>query len=170
MLGGNISVESKLNVGSKFIFTHPYQVAEEISGQPNSSIEEKITGFRQKILIAEDDLTSRIFLEEVLKSTQAYVIHAADGMEAVNIVNADPDIDLVLMDIKMPVLQGHLAAQIIKKDNPSIPIIAQTAYAIPSEIAKYENYFDDYIIKPINETTLFKKIGHYLPIEKQEKQ
>ena len=74
---------------------------------------------------------------------------------------ANPKIYLILMDIKMPNMNGHEAAKLIKKFRPDLPIIAQSAYALESEIKKYGGIFDDYLIKPINEDVFLDKVMKY---------
>ena len=88
-------------------------------------------------------------------------MHAQDGEEAVRIFKSNPEIDIILMDIKMPVMEGHVAANIIKGIKPEIPIIAQTAYALPGEIRKYGDIFDDYLTKPLNEEILLQTLFKY---------
>lgn len=90
-------------------------------------------------------------------------IHAKNGKETVDICKANPDITVILMDIKMPIMDGHTAAQLIKEFQPNLPIIAQSAYTLQQY---HENYsgtpFDDYITKPINEEELKQKLLKYI--------
>jgi len=83
----------------------------------------------------------------------------------VEIVKSNPNISLILMDIKMPVMDGHTAATIIKQLNPQIPIVAQSAYALEPERVKYEAVFDDYLVKPIDENDLVKIVSKYIGSE-----
>jgi CheY-like chemotaxis protein len=81
---------------------------------------------------------------------------------AIDICRKNPDIKLVLMDIKMPIMDGHEAAKEIRSFNPDVPIIAQTAYALDCEIKKYGSVFNDYLTKPIDEELLITKFSGYI--------
>jgi two-component system cell cycle response regulator DivK len=117
----------------------------------------------KKILIAEDEETNYFYLETVLKRTGATLFRAKDGEEAVKVCEDQPELDLVLMDIKMPDLNGLDATRMIRKFNPSLIVIAQTAYALVGERNKCINAgCNDYISKPINREALLKMIASYL--------
>jgi two-component system, cell cycle response regulator DivK len=103
-----------------------------------------------------------LYIEELLIDCNYNLIHAKDGQETVDIFEINPAISLILMDIKMPIMDGHTAARIIKGQNPGLPIIAQSAYALEHEIEKYSGIFDDYLTKPINEGILIEKISKFL--------
>ena len=110
-------------------------------------------------LVAEDDFPSFFYLKELLVSTNAEVLRAEDGEEAINICKNHPEIDLVLMDIKMPGVNGHQATIEIKKLRKDLPIIAQTAYALSSDKEEALNCGCDlYISKPIEREKLFLAI------------
>ena len=117
----------------------------------------------KKILIAEDERTNYLFLEALLKRTNAELIWADTGKAAVEAVEKDNNIDVILMDIKMPVMNGYEAISEIKKINPDIPIIAQTAYALSGEKEKILNAgCNDYLSKPIMGKVLLEKINKYI--------
>jgi CheY-like chemotaxis protein len=117
----------------------------------------------KKILIAEDEETNYFYLETVLKRTGATLFRAKNGNEAVKACEDQPDMDLVLMDIKMPDLNGLDATRMIRKFNPSLPIIAQTAYALVGEKNKcLSSGCNDYISKPINREALLKMITSFV--------
>ncbi|MCK9206570.1 MAG: response regulator [Salinivirgaceae bacterium] len=117
----------------------------------------------KKILIAEDERTNYLFLEALLKRTNAELIWAETGKSALEAVQKDASIDLILMDIKMPEMNGYEATHEIKKLRPNLPIIAQTAYALAGEKEKILGAgCDDYLSKPIMGKVLLEKIDHYI--------
>jgi two-component system cell cycle response regulator DivK len=117
----------------------------------------------KKILVVEDDEISKEFFEEVLKPTEAILFFAKEGKAAIEIYRANPDIDIILMDIQLPVMDGQQAADEIRKINKNVVIIAQTAYAMSDDRQKYlSSGFDDYISKPINPNGLLEMIDNYL--------
>lgn len=115
------------------------------------------------ILIAEDERTNYLFLEALLKRTNATLIWADTGKSAIEAVQKNSNIDVILMDIKMPEMNGYEATQVIKKTHPEIPIIAQTAYALAGEKEKIlEAGCNDYLSKPIMGKVLLEKIEKYI--------
>jgi len=117
----------------------------------------------KKILIVEDDEISKEFFDEVLKPTGAILLFAKEGKAAIEICKTNPDINIILMDIQLPVMDGQQAADEIRKINKNIVIIAQTAYAMSDDRQKYlSSGFDDYISKPINPNGLLEMIDKYL--------
>lgn len=115
------------------------------------------------ILIVEDDDVSNEFFEEVLKPTKVRLLFAREGKTAIQMCKDNPDIDLILMDIQLPVMDGQQAADEIRKINKVITIIAQTAYAMSDDREKYLSAgFDDYISKPITPSGLLELIDKYI--------
>jgi CheY-like chemotaxis protein len=113
----------------------------------------------RKILIVEDDISSRLYLNKILERAGAELFNAENGLEAVNMALNNPDIELILMDIQLPVMDGGTAARKIRESGKSIKIIAQTAYGFTSEMEEMlSSGFDDYIIKPIYSDQLINKI------------
>ena len=117
----------------------------------------------KKILIAEDEETNFLFVEAILEDTKAELLWAKNGLDALNIIQLNSDIDLILMDIKMPEMDGLIATQKIRQFNKEIPIIAQTAYAMTEDKNKCINAgCNDYLTKPINHRILLSTIDKYL--------
>jgi CheY-like chemotaxis protein len=113
----------------------------------------------KKVLIVEDDLASRIYLNKILEKTGVILKNASDGQEAVNIALNDPDIDIILMDIQIPVMDGYTTLSKIREFRKDVIVIAQTAYGLMGEEEKILNSgFNDYIIKPINSQNLIEKV------------
>ncbi|HSQ46182.1 MAG TPA: response regulator [Lutibacter sp.] len=116
-----------------------------------------------KILIVEDDETSEKMLEIMIENFCKSPLIAIDGLEAVRLCKENPDIDFVLMDIKMPELNGYEATKKIREFNKDIIIFAQTAYALPGDREKsIEAGCNDYISKPYNQTELIRLIDKYI--------
>ena len=116
------------------------------------------------VLITEDEEVNFFYLKTLLKKTEARVIRAKNGKEAVDLISEHQgEIDLVLMDINMPVMDGYEAMRIIKALYPGIPIIAQTAYTLNNDRHKcLQAGFNDYIAKPINRVALFRMVNENL--------
>ena len=163
LLGGSIRVESQLNIGSCFYVTIPYISQTEGFKSNKNEIINPIKSIKSTILIVDDDDTSIKYLWNLLKKYNPLILKAENGLQAVEIFKSNPDIDLVLMDIKMPVMDGYEATRQIKKIKPEIPIIAQTAYAFVEEKERILAVgCDDYISKPIDSVLLIKLIEKYV--------
>ncbi|MFN8258457.1 MAG: PAS domain S-box protein [Bacteroidales bacterium] len=165
MLGGKIWVESTENRGSEFFFQLPYQgVQQESSIETQDKSESNSSSLKSKvILIAEDEQMNYFFLQEALNPTGVKLIWAKNGKEAVHIVESHEKIDLVLMDMKLPIMDGYDATMLIKKLKPSLPVIAQTAYAMPDEQKKgYQAGCDFYLSKPIDPAQLIDTINKFI--------
>jgi PAS domain S-box-containing protein len=160
-LGGSIWVESEINKGSTFYLKIPYTRG-ETSEKINKDNTKSYNWENKTILIAEDEEANYSFFEMLLKSTKAKIVRATDGLEAVE-KSKDPNINLVLMDIKLPELDGLEATKIIKKNRKTLPIIAQTAYAMSSdEVACLKAGCDAYIAKPIKIKTFLRMIDQFI--------
>ena len=174
LLGGQMWVSSVPGEGSRFSFQLPYiQIPEPEEIQRKSVQKNEDTIFNwsgRTILIAEDDEYSFLFLKEVLQKTKARIVHAVNGKEVVEAVKFTEEIDIVLMDIYMPYIDGYAAAKMIKQIRPSVPIIAQTAYAMEGDREKtIMAGCDDYLAKPINPLSLLAKINQFMPLSRSYK-
>ena len=134
-----------------------------ITTEGKKKVEDIIDWSQKTILIAEDEEVNFIYLETALSKTNVKVIRARNGEEAVELARITPDIDLILMDIKMPKMNGIEATRAIKSFRGDIPIIAQTAFAMEED---KQNCFavgvDDFIAKPVRYKLLFDTLGNYL--------
>ena len=112
------------------------------------------------ILIVEDDISSIFYLKEILKDSGVDLLIAEDGKKAISIFKDHSEINLILMDIQLPVLNGYETTRKIKSLNPNLPVIAQTAYAMPEERIKcLEAGCNDYLAKPLDPNLLLQKIS-----------
>jgi len=165
ILGGEIHVESKEGVGSMFYFTLPYQEINNSDVQLlKTSKSKQIYDWSQKTLLIVEDTPSNYYLiETFLKPSKAILYWAKNGKEAIDLFKSIPKIDLVLMDIQLPGINGYEATKIIKAINKTTPIIAQTAYALSEEKELSINEgCDDYISKPIKQEALIILLKKYL--------
>lgn len=164
LLHGTITVESQENEGSTFYFTIPLKKASRKtikSITPHSP--EQLDLSDKTILVAEDVESNFQLLSTYLKKTKVKIIWAMNGQEAVEVCQTNNDIDLVLMDMQMPIMNGYEATKKIKSFKPELPIIAETAFALAGDREKIlKAGCDDYISKPIHAKELYKKINFYL--------
>lgn len=112
----------------------------------------------KKILVVEDDMASRLYLNKILEKAEVVILNAGDGEEAVKVALAN-DVDIVLMDIQLPIIDGYAAMSKIREVKKDLIIIAQTAYGLLGDKERILNSgFTDYIIKPILYQNLIEKL------------
>jgi len=161
LLNGTISLKSEINKGTTCIISIPTNKAIEIN--KNTANHQKYS--INTILIAEDEYSNYQYLQEILEVSKFKTLYAQNGQQALDLCQSNPSIDLILMDIKMPIMDGYSATKLIKEIRPELPIIAQTAYAMDSEKVAFANIFDDYVTKPINGDELLQKLMKYMDVK-----
>ena len=160
MLGGTIAVISEKNIGSEFIFKLPLSIPKaakrinKLNKEQEAKYKTKLTD--KEILIVDDEDTSMLYLKTILKNQCKKTHLAYTGEEAIEICKKNPNIDIVLMDMKMPNMDGYTSTREIRKFNKKLIIIAQTAYAMKGDKEKaFKAGCNEYISKPINRVKLF---------------
>lgn len=168
-LGGTISLSSSINKGSTFTFTIPYKqeklVTPLVTPHQRVKVDSQIVENRLQatVLIAEDEVYNYYYMEELLKPLKIKTLHAWNGVEAVELVKSNKDISLVLMDIKMPEMDGLTATRLIKQLKPQLPVVAQTAYESREDRDKAKaSGVDYYMTKPISRVLFMEVMNQYI--------
>jgi PAS domain S-box-containing protein len=165
-IGGKVKFESESGIGSCFYLSIPVNSTNIYSAPETQEdgIRKLLSG--SLILIAEDDETNYYYLNALLtRETGANILHASTGREAINLYKANPDIALILMDMKMPDIDGFEATRQIKLLNRNVNIIAITAYAMSGDEERIISAgCDGYLSKPLNKRMLLEKIEEFISI------
>jgi CheY-like chemotaxis protein len=168
-MGSFIRIETKPGAGSLFSFD--LSLSDVTAITPDADVQKKKARIKDvySILIAEDDEVNFLLLHDALKNSEFgsrfEILHAWNGREAVDLHRQHPSIDLVLMDVKMPRMDGFEATRIIKDENPFVPIVAQTAFALTGEQDKAMQVgCEDYLSKPIELVQLLKTVHKHLEL------
>lgn len=164
VMDGTIKVESTPEIGSEFTFSFPINLLENESidsqKENTSFLVSDFSG--KKLLIVEDDSIGMGMIVNMLNSSGCKIISATNGQEALEAIKANPNIDIILMDLKMPVMDGFDATKAIRNDFPDLPIIALTAYSLQKDKKKaMDAGCNDIITKPISKEILFKKLQNF---------
>ncbi len=164
LLGGSLTFDSDTGRGSVFYLTLPVKKEYTREHPKEKQTLPPVSDWSSKtFLIAEDSILNYTYLEALFQKTKVNILWAKDGKEAVDLCRENKKIDLVLMDIKMPVLSGLEAIVEIKKFRKELPIIVQTAYAMPEDREKsLAAGGDEHLTKPINPDELFATINKFL--------
>lgn len=166
LMNGDIRLDSRVGKGSVFHFLIPYTPARPGIQKVGAATDESGPEYEwpgNTVLIAEDEDSNFQLLEIMLRRTKVRIDRAYNGKQAVDYVLGGNDVDLVLMDVRMPVMNGYEATEHIKKFNPDLPVIIQTAFAMNSDRENsFEAGCDEYLSKPIKATDLYRVMKKFL--------
>ncbi len=165
-LGGNIWLQSSVGIGSIFYFSIPLMASSQKSYKRKETQvvnKPRSLKLKGKVLVVEDDKASQELIERILRPLNLEFVYANNGAEAIRCVIRNVDVKLIMMDLKLPDVNGYEATSIIKKIKPEIPIIAQTAFAMEGDREKaIAAGCDDYITKPLDSSKLLEMVQTHL--------
>ncbi len=165
LLGGEISVESKFGKGSTFKFTIPYLTEQNIPSGFGSlkSVPAYLNWSSKTILLAEDEESNYLFINEVLKRTKVNLVWVENGKEAISYLKQNKKVDAILLDIRMPIMDGYQTISEIRAKKIKTPVIAQTAYAMVEDKDRiFAAGFDAYLAKPIQVNVLLNTLSRFI--------
>lgn len=167
IMDGSITVVSEPEKGSEFTFSFPFNLYmdEKIDNKQDNNRFVVPDFSNKKVLIVEDDLIGTGMIINMLMPSKCKIINVVNGKEAIDIFKVHPDIDIILMDLKMPIMDGFEATKAIRKQYSYLPIIALTAYTLHADKNKAINSgCNDILTKPINKETMYKKMQELLVV------
>ena len=164
LLNGTINIKSEVGVGSRFEFTLPKTDFTYIEYKTQEKKKKTSHDWRDKlILIVEDEAFNYEYLSETLAKTKVSIIWVKSGTDALDLIINNNDFDLILMDLKIPDMDGFEVVRLVRDRNINIPIIAQTAYAMAGDELKcLTGGFNDYLSKPIDDRLLIEKRNNFV--------
>jgi len=159
LLGGRIDLASEKGQGTRFTCVLPVQHTDKQIFAESVPSSKSLSGVKPVVLVAEDDEANQIFIRTVLTRANAELLTVSNGRDAVEQCRANPMINLVLMDLKMPEMDGYEATRLIKKFRPDLPVIAVTAFAMSGDRKRAQDAgCDDYLAKPVTREALLGKL------------
>jgi len=155
LLGGNIRLQSKYRKGSTFTVEIPLECANdapELGAKPKKV---------EKLIIADDSPSVQFYYRSLLKGLSLDMLLAQDGEEVLQLLREHKDTDLILMDMRMPKMDGPTALKELRKFNKNVRVVAQSAFATDEQVEEFQDMgFDEYITKPVHEEKILRLIGH----------